>query len=157
MEEGNRKAADDLQAEEDKVNHLSKVKAKLENNLEREKKKMEEGNRKAADDLQAEEDKVNHLSKVKAKLEDNLEREKKARSDLDKVKRKLETELKQTLASVDDLERIKRDMDEATKRKDLEYGTLVSKFEDEQATVNQDATAAAHRKKHQDAVGEMGD
>merc|ERR1719285_522753 len=99
MEEGNRKAADDLQAEEDKVNHLSKVKAKLENNLEREKKKMEEGNRKAADDLQAEEDKVNHLSKVKAKLE---------------------TELKQPLASVDDLERIKRDMDEATKRKDLE-------------------------------------
>merc|ERR1719285_846331 len=78
--------------------------------LTREKKKMEEGNRKAADDLQAEED---------------------------KVKRKLETELKQTLASVDDLERIKRDMDEATKRKDLEYGTLVSKFEDEQATVNQ--------------------
>merc|ERR1712136_620481 len=53
------------------------------------------------------------------------------------VKRKLETELKQTMASVDDLERIKRDMEEATKRKDLEYGTLVSKFEDEQATVNQ--------------------
>merc|ERR1711922_126934 len=113
-------------------------------------------------------------------LEDNLEREKKARSDLDKV----------------------------TKRKDLEYRTLVSKFEDEQATVNQagkkikelaarieeieeeleaerqarakvekqrsdlakeldelterldeagEATAAALRKKHQDAVGEMGD
>merc|ERR1719435_663325 len=78
--------------------------------LTRERKKVEENNRKASDDLQAEED---------------------------KVRRKLETELKQTLASVDDLERIKRDMDEATKRKDLEYGTLVSKFEDEQATVNQ--------------------
>ena len=82
FQESGQKTAEDLQATEDKVNHLNKVKSKLEqtldeleDSLEREKKlraDVEKNKRKIESDLKLAQEAVADLEKNKKELEGNL-------------------------------------------------------------------------------------
>lgn len=81
-----------MQKEEDKVNHLTKVKAKLEqtldeieDNLEREKKvrgDVEKAKRKVEGDLKMTQETVEELERAKRELEERLRRQEKEVSSL---------------------------------------------------------------------------
>merc|ERR1719285_984787 len=183
MEEGNRKAADDLQAEEDKVNHLSKVKAKLEttldeleDNLEREKKArsdLDKVKRKLETELKQTLASVDDLERIKRDMDEATKRK-----DLEygTLVSKFEDEqatvnqagkkIKELAARIEEIEEeLAERLDEAggataaqielNKKREQELARLRRDLEE--ANLNQEATAAALRKKHQDAVGEMGD
>lgn len=115
MDESSKQLNEKLQAEEDKVNHLNKLKQKLESTLDEVGfcivQKLTSG--KSTKTLLLTE--VNILL-LFYQLEDNLEREKKVRGDVEKAKRKLEQDLKSTQGSVEDLERIKRELEEANRK-----------------------------------------
>lgn len=115
MDESSKQLNEKLQAEEDKVNHLNKLKQKLESTLD------EVGFCIVQKLTSGKSTKTLLLTEVDIlllfyQLEDNLEREKKVRGDVEKAKRKLEQDLKSTQGSVEDLERIKRELEEANRK-----------------------------------------
>merc|ERR1719187_2094074 len=165
VEENNRKASDDLQAEEDKVNHLSKVKGKLESTLD----ELEDG-------LEREKKSRADLDKAKRKLETELKASLAAVDDLERVKRDLEeatkrkdTEYAGLIAKYEDensavagAEKKVKDAGGATAtqaalNKTREGELLKLRRDLEEANIGHEAVAGALRKKHADAVAEMGD
>merc|ERR1712183_1011163 len=80
--EGRQKAEEDIQAMEDRCNHLSKVKGKLEQSLDE-----------SEDALEREKKSKGDVEKLKRKVEGDLKLTQEAVSDLERVK----TELQQTL------------------------------------------------------------
>ncbi len=120
LQEAHQQTLDDLQSEEDKVNTLTKAKAKLEQQV---------------DDVSSlltiplYMKKVWQLSWKKMlnkilsfQLEGSLEQEKKLRMDLERAKRKLEGDLKLTQESVMDLENDKQQLEERIKKCVLHRG-----------------------------------
>merc|ERR1712170_166122 len=87
MGENNAKACEDLQVAEDKVDHLSKIKSKLEqtldeleDSLEREKRAradVEKQRRKIEGDLRVTQESVSELERAKKELENNIQRKEK--------------------------------------------------------------------------------
>ena len=118
LQEAHQQTLDDLQAEEDKVNTLTKAKIKLEQQV---------------DDVrpfskQQREQKCcynfgciayNICFNVTNQLEGSLEQEKKLRMDLERAKRKLEGDVKLSLESVMDLENDKQQLEEKLKKCDF--------------------------------------
>ncbi len=99
MSENNAKAAEDLQAAEDKVDHLSKIKSKLESthdelqdSLEREKRArsdIEKQRRKVEGELKVTQESVSDLERTKKELESTIGRKEK---DLSGLSSKLDDE-----------------------------------------------------------------
>merc|ERR1712088_1044249 len=99
MGENSAKAAEDLQVAEDKVGHLNKIKAKLEqtldelqDSLDKEKKgraDIDKSRRKAEGDLKVTQETVSDLERVKKEFENNIGRKEK---DLGGLASKLEDE-----------------------------------------------------------------
>ncbi|KAK0134632.1 Myosin heavy chain, fast skeletal muscle [Merluccius polli] len=116
LQESHQQTLDDLQAEEDKVNTLTKAKTKLEQQV---------------DDLTRQN--FYFFQIIDFQLEGSLEQEKKLRMDLERAKRKLEGDLKLAQESIMDLENDKQQSDEKIKKKDFETSQLLSKIEDEQS------------------------
>lgn len=83
IESQNQKTSDALQAEEDKVNHLTKLKTKLEHSLD----DMEET-------LQREKKMRGDVEKVKRKLEQDLKITQEAVEELERIKREMEDTIK---------------------------------------------------------------
>ncbi len=114
LQEAHQQALDDLQSEEDKVNTLTKAKAKLEQQV---------------DDVSFTIYNYVKYSWYKQmtmqttgmlnylyQLEGSLEQEKKIRMDLERAKRKLEGDLKLTQESLMDLENDKQQLEERLKK-----------------------------------------
>lgn len=109
LQEAHQQTLDDLQSEEDKVNSLTKAKAKLEQQVD-DVSFIKVQYVKGQDGEGV--DRVN----VVFQLEGSLEQEKKIRMDLERAKRKLEGDLKLTLESVMDLENDKQQLEEKLKK-----------------------------------------
>ncbi|KAK0153533.1 Myosin-4 [Merluccius polli] len=110
LQEVHQQTLDDLQAEEDKVNSLTKTKVKLEQQV---------------DDVR--------ITIPEQDLEGSLEQEKKVRADLERSRRKLEGDLKLSQDNIMDMEGDRQRLEETLKQKDFEVINLQSRMEDEQA------------------------
>lgn len=119
LQEAHQQTLDDLQAEEDKVNTLTKAKVKLEQQVDDVRFSNKNLNKMLHN---------NHILLTKClisiliyyfclqKLEGSLEQEKKLRMDLERAKRKLEGDLKLAQESIMDLENDKQQSDEKLKK-----------------------------------------
>uniref|UniRef100_T1IQ65 Myosin heavy chain, muscle n=1 Tax=Strigamia maritima TaxID=126957 RepID=T1IQ65_STRMM len=121
FQENSQKTSEDLQATEDKVNHLSKVKAKLEqtldeleDSLEREKKvraDLEKSKRKVEGDLKLTQEAVADLERNKKELEQTIQRKDKEISSLtakledeQSLVAKLQKQIKELQSRIEELE-----------------------------------------------------
>uniref|UniRef100_A0A1L8E5H7 Putative myosin class i heavy chain n=1 Tax=Nyssomyia neivai TaxID=330878 RepID=A0A1L8E5H7_9DIPT len=119
--ETNQKTAEELQAAEDKINHLNKVKAKLEqtldeleDSLEREKKvrgDVEKSKRKVEGDLKLTQEAVADLERNKKELEQTIQRKDKEISSLtakledeQSIVNKLQKQIKELQSRIEELE-----------------------------------------------------
>ena len=120
LQESHQQTLDDLQAEEDKVNTLTKAKTKLEQQVDDVRKAH--GNFQWIPVMELSEYSMLHLivlnyfSIIDIQLEGSLEQEKKLRMDLERSKRKLEGDLKLSQETVMDLENEKQQSDEKNKK-----------------------------------------
>ena len=120
LQESHQQTLDDLQAEEDKVNTLTKAKTKLEQQVDDVRKAH--GNFQWILVMELSEYSIlhwivlNYFSIIDIQLEGSLEQEKKLRMDLERSKRKLEGDLKLSQESVMDLENDKQQSDEKIKK-----------------------------------------
>lgn len=113
LQEAHQQTLDDLQAEEDKVNTLTKSKTKLEQQVDDVRLQCSIFNEifhKCVIDHQVK------LTLSRTQLEGSLEQEKKLRMDLERAKRKLEGDLKLAQESIMDLENDKQQSDEKIKK-----------------------------------------
>ena len=120
LQEAHQQTLDDLQAEEDKVSSLSKIKSKLEQQVD----DVSEGCQLGGLGSGQEEPLGHPWCKAFVlkrrwcllQLESSLEQEKKLRVDLERNKRKLEGDLKLAQESILDLENDKQQLDERLKK-----------------------------------------
>ncbi|XP_014231486.1 myosin heavy chain, muscle isoform X14 [Trichogramma pretiosum] len=203
----NQKTAEELQAAEDKVNHLNKVKLKLEqtldeleDTLEREKKAradVEKAKRKVEGDLKLTQEAVADLERNKKELEQTIQRKDK---ELSSLTAKLEDEqalvgkqqkqVKELQARIEELEEeveaerqarakaekqrsdLARELEELGERLEEAGGATSAQIELnkkreaelsklrrdlEEANIQHESALAILRKKHNDAVAEMGE
>merc|ERR1712096_216615 len=147
--DGRQKTEEDIQAAEDKCNHLSKVKGKLEQALDE-----------SEDGLEREKKVKGDVEKAKRKVEGDLKLTQEAVSDLDRVKaEKSRTMLKK------DIEDIASRLEEAgsstatqvelNKKREAELGRI--KAELEELNIAQEGTLAALRMKHNNTMGDLGE
>ncbi|XP_026327815.1 myosin heavy chain, muscle isoform X45 [Hyposmocoma kahamanoa] len=205
--ESGQKTAEELQAAEDKVNHLNKVKQKLEqtldeleDSLEREKKlraDVEKQRRKVEGDLKLTQEAVSDLERNKKELEQTIQRKDKEISSLtakledeQSLVSKLQKQIKELQARIEELEEeveserqarakaekqradLARELEELGERLEEAGGATSAQIELnkkreaelsklrrdlEEANIQHESTLANLRKKHNDAVAEMGE
>ncbi|KAK3930628.1 Myosin heavy chain, muscle, partial [Frankliniella fusca] len=205
--ETNQKTGEELQAAEDKVNHLNKVKVKLEqtldeleDSLEREKKlrgDVEKAKRKVEGDLKLTQEAVTDLERNKKELEQTVQRKDKEISSLtakledeQSVVGKLQKQIKELQSRIEELEEeveaerqartkaekqradLARELEELGERLEEAGGATSAQIELnkkreaelaklrrdlEEANIQHEGTLANLRKKHNDAVAEMGE
>ncbi|XP_014282750.1 myosin heavy chain, muscle isoform X1 [Halyomorpha halys] len=205
--EHNQKTAEELQAAEDKINHLTKVKAKLEqtldeleDSLEREKKlrgDVEKAKRKTEGDLKLTQEAVADLERNKKELEQTIQRKDKEMASLTAkledeqgIVNKTGKQIKELQARIEELEEeveaerqargkaekqradLARELEELGERLEEAGGATSAQIELnkkreaemsklrrdlEEANIQHESTLANLRKKHNDAVSEMGD
>ncbi|PSN34122.1 Myosin heavy chain [Blattella germanica] len=205
--ETNQKTAEELQAAEDKVNHLNKVKAKLEqtldeleDSLEREKKlrgDVEKAKRKVEGDLKLTQEAVSDLERNKKELEQTIQRKDKEISSLaakledeQSLVAKNQKQIKELQSRIEELEEeveaerqarakaekqrsdLARELEELGERLEEAGGATSAQIELnkkreaelaklrrdlEEANIQHESTLANLRKKHNDAVAEMGE
>ncbi|XP_043470835.1 myosin heavy chain, muscle isoform X31 [Leptopilina heterotoma] len=205
--EVNQKTAEELQAAEDKVNHLTKVKVKLEqtldeleDTLEREKKvraDVEKNKRKVEGDLKLTQEAVADLERNKKELEQTIQRKDKELSSLtakledeQSLVGKLQKQIKELQARIEELEEeveaerqarakaekqrsdLARELEELGERLEEAGGATSAQIELnkkreaelsklrrdlEEANIQHESALAILRKKHNDAVAEMGE
>nr|XP_034831970.1 myosin heavy chain, muscle isoform X41 [Maniola hyperantus] len=205
--ESNQKTAEELQAAEDKVNHLNKVKQKLEqtldeleDSLEREKKlrgDVEKQRRKVEGDLKLTQEAVADLERNKKELEQTVQRKDKEISSLtakledeQSIVSKTQKQIKELQARIEELEEeveserqarakaekqradLARELEELGERLEEAGGATSAQIELnkkreaelsklrrdlEEANIQHESTLANLRKKHNDAVAEMGE
>ncbi|XP_051154577.1 myosin heavy chain, muscle isoform X23 [Leptopilina boulardi] len=205
--EVNQKTAEELQAAEDKVNHLTKVKVKLEqtldeleDTLEREKKvraDVEKCKRKVEGDLKLTQEAVADLERNKKELEQTIQRKDKELSSLtakledeQSLVGKLQKQIKELQARIEELEEeveaerqarakaekqrsdLARELEELGERLEEAGGATSAQIELnkkreaelsklrrdlEEANIQHESALAILRKKHNDAVAEMGE
>ncbi|CAH2096536.1 unnamed protein product [Euphydryas editha] len=205
--ESNQKTAEELQAAEDKVNHLNKVKQKLEqtldeleDSLEREKKlraDVEKQRRKVEGDLKLTQEAVADLERNKKELEQTIQRKDKEISSLtakledeQSLVSKTQKQIKELQARIEELEEeveserqarakaekqradLARELEELGERLEEAGGATSAQIELnkkreaelsklrrdlEEANIQHESTLANLRKKHNDAVAEMGE
>ncbi|XP_044728587.1 myosin heavy chain, muscle isoform X10 [Chrysoperla carnea] len=203
----NQKTAEELQAAEDKVNHLNKVKAKLEqtldeleDSLEREKKlrgDVEKSKRKVEGDLKLTQEAVADLERNKKELEQTVQRKDKEISSLSakledeqSLVGKTQKQIKELQARIEELEEeveaerqarakaekqradLARELEELGERLEEAGGATSAQIELnkkreaelsklrrdlEESNIQHEGTLANLRKKHNDAVAEMGE
>ena len=117
LQEAHQQTLDDLQAEEDKVNSLTKAKTKLEQQVDDVSSFIALKSRGFISSTGDNIVKTNtfHLPNVN-QLEGSLEQEKKLRMDLERVRRKLEGDLKLSLETFMDMENDKQQLEERLKK-----------------------------------------
>ncbi|XP_070600986.1 myosin-7B-like [Erythrolamprus reginae] len=178
LQEAHQQALDDLQAEEDKVNTLTKAKVKLEqqvddleSSLEQEKKirmDLERAKRKLEGDLKLTQESVMDLENDKQQLEEKL---KKKDFETNQLNSRIEDEqllgiqlqkkIKELQARIEELEeeleaeRAARAKVEKQRKREAEF--LKLRRDLEEATLQNESTAATLRKKHADSVAELGE
>ncbi|XP_052741314.1 myosin heavy chain, muscle isoform X32 [Bicyclus anynana] len=205
--ETTQKTAEELQAAEDKVNHLNKVKQKLEqtldeleDSLEREKKlraDVEKQRRKVEGDLKLTQEAVSDLERNKKELEQTIQRKDKEISSLtakledeQSLVSKTQKQIKELQARIEELEEeveserqarakaekqradLARELEELGERLEEAGGATSAQIELnkkreaelsklrrdlEEANIQHESTLANLRKKHNDAVAEMGE
>ncbi|KAL4707989.1 hypothetical protein ACJJTC_010605 [Scirpophaga incertulas] len=205
--ESSQKTSEELQAAEDKVNHLNKVKQKLEqtldeleDSLEREKKlraDVEKQRRKVEGDLKLTQEAVSDLERNKKELEQTIQRKDKEISSLtakledeQSLVSKLQKQIKELQARIEELEEeveserqarakaekqradLARELEELGERLEEAGGATSAQIELnkkreaelsklrrdlEEANIQHESTLANLRKKHNDAVAEMGE
>ncbi|XP_072948928.1 myosin heavy chain, muscle isoform X32 [Epargyreus clarus] len=205
--ETSQKTAEELQAAEDKVNHLNKVKQKLEqtldeleDSLEREKKlraDVEKQRRKVEGDLKLTQEAVADLERNKKELEQTVQRKDKEISSLtakledeQSLVSKTQKQIKELQARIEELEEeveserqarakaekqradLARELEELGERLEEAGGATSAQIELnkkreaelsklrrdlEEANIQHESTLANLRKKHNDAVAEMGE
>ncbi|XP_026492072.1 myosin heavy chain, muscle isoform X28 [Vanessa tameamea] len=205
--ESNQKTSEELQAAEDKVNHLNKVKQKLEqtldeleDSLEREKKlrgDVEKQRRKVEGDLKLTQEAVSDLERNKKELEQTIQRKDKEISSLtakledeQSLVSKVQKQIKELQARIEELEEeveserqarakaekqradLARELEELGERLEEAGGATSAQIELnkkreaelsklrrdlEEANIQHESTLANLRKKHNDAVAEMGE
>ncbi|XP_030030426.1 myosin heavy chain, muscle isoform X47 [Manduca sexta] len=205
--ESNQKTSEELQAAEDKVNHLNKVKQKLEqtldeleDSLEREKKlraDVEKQRRKVEGDLKLTQEAVADLERNKKELEQTIQRKDKEISSLtakledeQSLVSKLQKQIKELQGRIEELEEeveserqarakaekqradLARELEELGERLEEAGGATSAQIELnkkreaelsklrrdlEEANIQHESTLANLRKKHNDAVAEMGE
>ncbi|XP_022837915.1 myosin heavy chain, muscle isoform X14 [Spodoptera litura] len=205
--ESNQKTSEELQAAEDKVNHLNKVKQKLEqtldeleDSLEREKKlraDVEKQRRKVEGDLKLTQEAVADLERNKKELEQTIQRKDKEISSLtakledeQSLVSKLQKQIKELQGRIEELEEeveserqarakaekqradLARELEELGERLEEAGGATSAQIELnkkreaelsklrrdlEEANIQHESTLANLRKKHNDAVSEMGE
>ncbi|XP_039753059.1 myosin heavy chain, muscle isoform X11 [Pararge aegeria] len=205
--ESTQKTAEELQAAEDKVNHLNKVKQKLEqtldeleDSLEREKKlraDVEKQRRKVEGDLKLTQEAVSDLERNKKELEQTIQRKDKEISSLtakledeQSLVSKTQKQIKELQARIEELEEeveserqarakaekqradLARELEELGERLEEAGGATSAQIELnkkreaelsklrrdlEEANIQHESTLANLRKKHNDAVAEMGE
>ncbi|XP_041979134.1 myosin heavy chain, muscle isoform X9 [Aricia agestis] len=205
--ESNQKTSEELQAAEDKVNHLNKVKQKLEqtldeleDSLEREKKlraDVEKQRRKVEGDLKLTQEAVSDLERNKKELEQTIQRKDKEISSLtakledeQSLVSKHQKQIKELQARIEELEEeveserqarakaekqradLARELEELGERLEEAGGATSAQIELnkkreaelsklrrdlEEANIQHESTLANLRKKHNDAVAEMGE
>uniref|UniRef100_A0A673GRP8 Slow myosin heavy chain 2 n=1 Tax=Sinocyclocheilus rhinocerous TaxID=307959 RepID=A0A673GRP8_9TELE len=182
LQEAHQQTLDDLQSEEDKVNTLTKAKAKLEQqvddlegSLEQEKKlrmDLERAKRKLEGDLKLTQESVMDLENDKQQLEERIKKKDFEISQLSKLEEELEAERaarakveKQRADLSRELEEISERLEEAggataaqiemNKKREAEFQKLRRDLEE--STLQHEATAATLRKKHADSVADLGE
>uniref|UniRef100_A0A146L7K3 Myosin heavy chain, muscle n=1 Tax=Lygus hesperus TaxID=30085 RepID=A0A146L7K3_LYGHE len=203
----NQKTAEELQAAEDKINHLTKVKVKLEqtldeleDTLEREKKlrgDVEKAKRKTEGDLKLTQEAVADLERNKKELEQTIQRKDKEIASLtakledeQSIVNKTGKQIKELQSRIEELEEeveaerqargkaekqradLARELEELGERLEEAGGATSAQIELnkkreaemsklrrdlEEANIQHEGTLANLRKKHNDAVSEMGD
>ncbi|EGV98625.1 Myosin-8 [Cricetulus griseus] len=128
LQEAHQQTLDDLQAEEDKVNTLSKAKSKLEQQV---------------DDARIEE------------LEEEIEAERASRAKAEKQRSDLSRELEEISESREEAGGATSAQVELNKKRETEFQKLRRDLEE--ATLQHEATSAALRKKHADSMAELGE
>ena len=114
--ESRQKTEEDIQAMEDRCNHLCKVKGKLEQSLDE-----------CEDSLERE-------KKGKVRIFTSIRIKKLCfflQGDVEKMKRKIEGDLKLTQEAVSDLERVNTELAQVVQRKEKEVSSIAAKIEDE--------------------------
>jgi myosin heavy chain 6/7 len=207
IQEQSQKSAEDSQSQEDKVNHLNKVKSKLErsldeleDSLEREKKlrgDIEKTKRKVEGDLKLSQEAVADLERNKKELEQTIQRKDKEISSLGakleeelSLISRLQKQIKELQARIEELDEeleaerqsrskaekqrgdLARELEELSSRLEEASGATSGQIElnkkreaelaklrreVEEAAVTHEAAMANIRKKHNDAVAEMGE
>ncbi|KAL1140545.1 hypothetical protein AAG570_000475 [Ranatra chinensis] len=205
--EHTQKTAEELQASEDKVNHLTKVKAKLEqtldeleDSLEREKKlrgDVEKAKRKVEGDLKLTQEAVADLERNKKELEQTIQRKDKEIAsitakleDEQSIVSKTQKQIKELQSRIEELEEeveaerqargkaekqradLARELEELGERLEEAGGATSAQIELnkkreaemsklrrdlEESNIQHESTLANLRKKHNDAVSEMGE
>ncbi|MEQ2205991.1 hypothetical protein XENOCAPTIV_020369, partial [Xenoophorus captivus] len=148
LQEAHQQTLDDLQAEEDKVNTLTKAKTKLEQqvddlegSLEQEKKlrmDLERAKRKLEGDLKLAQESIMDLENDKQQSDEKIKKE------LEEISERLEEAGGATAAQI-----------EMNKKREAEFQKLRRDLEE--ATLQHESTAAALRKKQADSVAELGE
>merc|ERR1719249_390442 len=128
------KSEEDIQAMDDRCNHLSKVKGKLEQSLDE-----------CEDALEREKKSKGDVEKVKRKIEGDLKLTQEAVSDLERVK----TELSHTLS--------RKEKELASMGAKIENELTKLKGELEESNISHEGTLAALRSKHNNTMGDLGE
>ncbi|CAO2590892.1 Myh6 [Lemmus lemmus] len=144
LQEAHQQALDDLQAEEDKVNTLTKSKVKLEQQVD--------------DEGSLEQEKKVRMDLERARieeLEEELEAERTARAKVEKLRSDLTRELEEISERLEEAGGATSVQIEMNKKREAEFQKMRRDLEE--ATLQHEATAAALRKKHADSVAELGE
>merc|ERR1712115_652285 len=118
--DGRQKTEEDIQAAEDKCNHLSRVKGKLEQALDE-----------AEDALEREKKVKGDVDKAKRKVEGDLKLTQEAVSDLERVKKQLEGEINELEIGLDHGNKANSEGLKSIKRYQTQLRETIQAFEDE--------------------------
>merc|ERR1719495_1868230 len=161
--DGRQKTEEDIQAAEDKCNHLSRVKGKLEqaldeaeDALEREKKvkgDVEKAKRKIEGDLKLTQVAVSDLERVKAELSGGVARKDKEGSALSA---KIDDEATLAAKYAKQAKELLARLEELDEELVIERGARI-KAELEELNIAQEGTLAALRMKHNNTMGDLGE
>merc|ERR1719431_580774 len=171
--ESNQRTSEDHQSIEDKCNHLTKLKGKLEQNLdeledslEREKKlrgDMEKAKRKVEGDFKLAQEAVSDLERNQKELENTLARideledeyknEVNAKAKAEKAKQALARNVEEIGARLDEAGGAAAAQVELNKKREVELAKF--KRDLEEMNIQHEAVLSSLRKKHNDAIAEM--
>ncbi|KAG7234152.1 hypothetical protein INR49_005752, partial [Caranx melampygus] len=179
LQEVHQQTLDDLQAEEDKVNSLMKIKIKLEQqvddlegSLEQEKKvraDLERSRRKLEGDLKLSQETIMDLENERQQMEERLkncrarteeleeeiEAERSARAKVEKQRSDLSRELEEISERLEEAGGATAAQAELNKKREAEFQRLRRDLEE--STLQHESIAATLRKKQADSVAELSD
>merc|ERR1712117_892554 len=163
--DGRQKTWEDIQAAEDKCNHLSRVKGKLEHALEREKKvkgDVEKSKRKLEGDLKLTQEAISDLERVKAELmarieelDEELNVERGNRAKAEKSRTMLKKDIEDISSRLEEAGSNTATQVELNKKREGELARL--KGELEELNIAQEGTLAALRMKHNNTMSDLGE